>query len=259
MSHTGTLRDPRFPRPGRHGQPAEQPAEAEVTSVPEPELPSEQLADQPAPAEPEAQDAAVIELTQALSDDQSHLRADGKCGDAYTTKVRGGGTKIRLCDKPNTDAGEKHTGPHGKVRQEMVLPDLAELASFEMVPDSERVEYGAGRNPEDRSEHQKKIDAEAVRVHDAWVAAGRPSKFNDCPRGRYFTTPELEQSYRSMLRSAATFNGFKLRSPGLQKHTSGRHMIVWTMVDQPAKPAVVAPVATAETASTPTATTPIAG
>lgn len=268
MSHP-TPHNPRAPRGAHRAQESvELPADQEQASADlDTEQPGDQPADQPdqpanaetpadetdgsAPAAPASEAAGTMtvpELTPELLAEQVKVRAEGQCGEPFMTKLRGGKAKTNLCGKP---AG--HDGPHGRIRVELPEAKKEVLDSFEFVPDEETVEYGAGRNEGERSDLQKQVDAQVKQVHTAWIGANKPARFNDSPRGRYFVDADTEKKYRAMLRSSATLHDVKVRVAPLQKHTSGKHMLVWTVNDKPA-PTTPAAATPAETDSAPAPT-----
>lgn len=95
-------------------------------------------------------------------------------------------------------------------------------------------------DPETRSDVQKHFDAQVKASYDAWVAGGKPTWFQQnqggrivlCPGAhRIFVDPSTEPAYRSLLASAAKFNGVGLRVLPVQQHKSGRKMLPWVARD----------------------------
>jgi hypothetical protein len=124
--------------------------------------------------------------------------------------------------------------------KQVKLPPKTTFAKLDLLDDDDAVAYGAGRGASAavRTDEQKSVDSHVKDIHDAWVAKGKPSEFNKSPRAKYWVKPDEEEGARAMLRSAERYMSGQLkiqlsvRIAPLAKHESGRHMLVWTVMER---------------------------
>lgn len=143
-----------------------------------------------------------------------------------------------------TEFGKGHVSRIQKRREYKPITKKV-TGSFELVPTTERVEYGAGRSSEERSDRQIETDGHVTQVHELWVNAGRPKLgFNEMIAAglaaRYFLdSPEDEESVRAMLKSAGRFSkrggkdtpAVSVRVAPVKEDEKGRPMLYWIAID----------------------------
>lgn len=154
--------------------------------------------------------------------------ATATCGVVFERKTPQGKVKDYACTK---DKG--HEGKHGLARRE-ALPEvsLSVLDSLEDVPETEKLPVRAETGTRERSAEQKAVDGHVAQVHAEWIAAGKPSAFNDSPRKRYMFEPGQSENILSMLRRAERLHGIRVRALPVKRHESGKEMLYWTVTDK---------------------------
>lgn len=151
------------------------------------------------------------------------------CGVQFMRKTPQGKEKQYACTLP---AGHPATKKHGLARREP-LPEvsLSVLSTLEDVPEQEKLQVRNETGSRERSAEQRAVDEHVKSVWDEWVAAGKPSAFNDSPRKRYMFEPGQGESILSMLRRAERLHGVRVRALPVKRHESGRDMLYWSVTD----------------------------
>lgn len=159
-----------------------------------------------------------------------------KCGADYPRTVKGKAT-VGHCGKPKGHPSEGENNGHGRTpyvaRAEVAEVPADVLDSYEAVPSDEVVAIKA--DTAERSDAQKKVDANVKDSHESWVVAGRPKAFNDAPRKRYMMDPDHVAGMTKMLRRAERLHGVRVRIAPVKTHESGKAMLYWVAVDSAPK------------------------
>jgi hypothetical protein len=122
-------------------------------------------------------------------------------------------------EAPQGDAN----GTGRKYERKVFAPIPAEAMRFEAVPmDAPPIAV----KDSSRSEDQKRIDRDAWKAYQAWLALpDAPKEFNKMPRFRYVVAPEHADSVREMLTRAGTFHGINVRVAPTKRHQDGSAII----------------------------------
>src|ERR1700744_2082832 len=109
--------------------------------------------------------------------------------------------------------------------------------SMETVPKGESVSREQNREAAPRDADQQRVDKDAVKAYEAWVAAGKPKGFDKSGDAlkRYIVPPAAFDTVVAMLRRATTGGG-PLRGKRVEyrrrTHTSGNVIINFRFSDQ---------------------------
>jgi hypothetical protein len=90
-----------------------------------------------------------------------------------------------------------------------------------------------------RDENQIAMDGVIKKYHDAWLAAGSPTKWVDMPKCRYHIPPNAVDGFKFLVRRAADFHGVAIKWGGQQgtavRDQSGNNVIVFAVRDRRTK------------------------